>query len=177
MLKHGKTLDRTGYDPRPALVGSNIAAIPVGPDGRDGFSIVGPDDAHLADTKWFKHNNGYVSSGGDSRKYLHRVVVGARAGEEVDHINRNKFDNRRENLRIVSHSTNVYNSGIRKDNSTGFRGVYVDSERGGFIARTYKGGEQYSLGRFDTAEEAAAAYDQKSVELWGDGAYINGVII
>jgi hypothetical protein len=54
---------------------------------------------------------------------LHRVLMGAKRGDEVDHINGNKLDNRKENLRLCTHIENMHNMKIRADNSSGVKGV------------------------------------------------------
>lgn len=55
---------------------------------------------------------------------LHEYLFGhAPYGLEWDHINRNKLDNRKENLKLVTHAENCQNSSLRKDNTTGYRGT------------------------------------------------------
>lgn len=68
--------------------------------------------------KWCLNNSGYVSNG---RSLLHKRVLPSAV--EIDHINRNKLDNRRVNLRAISHSQNHFNTNIRPDNTSGYKGV------------------------------------------------------
>lgn len=80
--------------------------------------------------KWHISDTGYVvwrGILGSTKKTvrLHRLVIGAKEGEIVDHINRNKLDNRKSNLRIVDHSTNVRNS-LRYEN---YKGYYYDNNK------------------------------------------------
>jgi hypothetical protein len=67
----------------------------------------------LSQWTWRLHRMGYATRGAYKiRFYMHRVIIGAKPGEIVDHINRNKLDNRRSNLRIVDtfeHSRNRTN--------------------------------------------------------------------
>jgi hypothetical protein len=86
---------------------------------------------------------------------------------EVDHINHNKLDNRRENLRLCSKSENQANS-IRKVGRLGYKGVI--SHRRKFEARIQKDGKKIYIGLYDTPQEAESAYKLKSVELFGDFA-------
>lgn len=60
--------------------------------------------------------------------YMHRMILDAPKGKYVDHINRNTLDNRRENIRIVTHADNMRNTDLRKSNSSGFRGVYQEKD-------------------------------------------------
>lgn len=87
---------------------------------------------------------------------MHRFIMNPSDDMFIDHINRNGLDNRRENLRIVTHSQNHFNEKLRVDNTSGFKGVH----RSQYIVngKTYKywaacaGNKR--LGRFKTIEEA-----------------------
>jgi hypothetical protein len=72
----------------------------------------------------------------------------------IDHINRNGLDNRLDNLREADQTLNNYNTNIRKDNTTGYKGVYIHGS--GFRARVTNKNKNYNLGTFETIEEAAA---------------------
>jgi hypothetical protein len=87
----------------------------------------------------------------------------------VDQINMDAFDNRRENLRIVSKGTNVQNSPPR---STLGKGIKL-SRSGKFEARIIKDYAYVHLGTFNTVEEARTAYDKAATETFGEGAYTN----
>lgn len=56
--------------------------------------------------------------------YMHHLILNCPKGMVRDHINRNGLDNRKSNLRAVSHSTNHQNAGINKNNTCGYRGIY-----------------------------------------------------
>lgn len=60
---------------------------------------------------------------------IHREVLRAKAGEIVDHINGNVLDNRKENLRVCSHSENMRNRKIHSNNKLGIKGIYFKNER------------------------------------------------
>ena len=102
---------------------------------------------------------------------LHRLVTGAERGEEIDHLNRDKLDNRKENLRRVSSSENRQNRRPDKRNSSGYRGVHFQRNR--WVARLAKDGKRIWLGAYATKEEAAKAYDKAAKELYGEKAYLN----
>jgi len=101
---------------------------------------------------------------------MHREVIAAPAGVFVDHINHNGLDNRRANLRICNNGQNLANSRSRRPGQ--FRGVYRAGAK--WFARV--GSHPYKpkfLGRFDTAEEAARAYDIAAKERFGAFATLN----
>ena len=105
---------------------------------------------------------------------LHRHLLGAGAGEFVDHINGDGFDNRRENLRLCIHTENMQNRRIHRNNRSGFKGVYFDVRRGTYRAQVQAFNRRYCLGPFDTAEVAYEAYVEKAKQL--HGAYFRGGI-
>jgi len=125
--------------------------------------------------------DGYVqrlilnNEGNPRRILLHREVCPAAPGLEVDHINRNKLDNRRENLRECTRSQNSMNKGKMVSEKRQFKSKYkgVCRNKGLWRARIYKDAKQISLGYFDTEEEAARAYDNKAYELFGNFAALN----
>ena len=87
---------------------------------------------------------------------LHRLIAGAKAGQVVDHINRNTLDNRRENLRIVTSSQNALNRIINKGRQ-GFKGAHWDQRS--WRADAWIDGVRHRGPRRRTAEEAAHDYD------------------
>ena len=82
----------------------------------------------------------------------------------VDHINHNKLDNRKENLRICEHQENTYNKGLCSTNTSGVTGVTWDKLRNKWIAHI-KG---KNLGRFNTKEEAIKVRKQAEIEYFGE---------
>jgi hypothetical protein len=100
---------------------------------------------------------------------LHRVIMSAAKGQFVDHANRNKMDNRRSNLRFVTRSQNSINRGHRAD----YRGVRL--EDGKWRASIGVNRKNIKLGRFDTPEAAAAAYNEAAKKLHGQFAVLNMV--
>lgn len=126
------------------------------------------DDAHLLDDyTWRIDRNGYVvhsyrHGNKVKRLYLHRLIMKAGRGKVVDHINHNRSDNRKTNLRVCTHQQNMMN---RK----GSVGV-SKSSYGKFRARVKLNGKTIWLGSFSTFEEAKAARDSAAVNLFGDFA-------
>lgn len=102
--------------------------------------------------------SGYVQTrtrgGKDGSKglYLHRLVMDAQKGEQIDHINRQKTDNRKHNLRKCTGSQNCHNMPMHKDNVVGIKGVSKASQS--WIAKINIKGKTI-MKRFPTFEEAA----------------------
>jgi hypothetical protein len=90
---------------------------------------------------------------------------------EVDHKNLNAMDDRISNLREATISQNGMNKGIRKDSSTGFKGVSVDSRSGKYVARiSDRNGTRKLLGYFPEPEQASAAYKIAARTIYGEFA-------
>jgi hypothetical protein len=108
------------------------------------------------------------------RLFLHRFILNAPSGVEVDHINGDGLDNRRSNLRLATVSQNQANrKRLNANNTTGYRGVTYNKGNRRWLAQIQHEGIQMHLGYFTTPEEAARAYDQKAEELFGEFAKTN----
>jgi hypothetical protein len=147
----------------------------------DGTTVIVDDDDfdRLSQWKWSAHGEGYAMRGEHigNRKYkyftMHREIIGAKKGEIVDHINGNKLDNRKENLRIANRSQNATNSKHRK-NESGYRGVCMDKRRWLWKAEIRVGeGKRSFLGYYDNKLEAARAYNEAAIKYHGEFAKLN----
>jgi hypothetical protein len=112
-------------------------------------------------------------SEGLPRKHIHmaRVVLGMGLyGTDFvpDHINRNKLDNRRENLRESTNAENLRNRGVQRNSTTGFTGVYLDKRWNRYTAKIKFNRKYVHLGCFATAEEAHARYCEEARKLFGE---------
>lgn len=122
--------------------------------------------------RWNIDSDGYAISVGQRYK-MHRLIIGARVGEIVDHINGDRLDNRLDNLRIVTASQNSFNS-RHKTGISKYRGVNrSNSKIEKWEACISHNNRQLYLGTFNTPEEAAKAYDAKAIELRGRFARTN----
>lgn len=104
---------------------------------------------------------------------MHRFILNAPPGAQVDHINRDGLDNRRSNLSLATASQNHWNSGRQINNKTGFKGVYWCKKDKRFRAVIKRYGAQRCVGGFSTAIEAARAYDAAARLLFGEFARLN----
>ncbi len=100
--------------------------------------------------------------------YLHRLIMGSPKGFDIDHINGNPLDNRKENLRICTRSQNTMNSGKPKTNTSGYKGVHLSKKHGSYAAAITVNKKIIYLGSFKTAEEAYEVYKAASVKYHGE---------
>lgn len=105
---------------------------------------------------------------------MHQVIIPTvPEGMCIDHINGNRLDNRRINLRIVTLAQNTHNSKSRTSSTSQYKGVSYDKSRGKWIASIQLQGSTKHLGRFDIEEDAANAYDNAAIEAYGKYAKLN----
>jgi hypothetical protein len=116
-----------------------------------------------------------MSSGKRKYQYLHRFIMGVSdSGVMVDHINHNGLDNRKENLRICSNGQNQRNKGKAKHSKQPYKGVRIRRTlQNKYEARIRDNGVEYYLGRYETAREAAFAYDIAALKRFGEFAMTN----
>jgi hypothetical protein len=106
------------------------------------------------------------------RHLLHRLVFAIHHGlelcdlpDEVDHKSKDCTNNDPDNLRPSTHMQNLYNTGTRKNNTSGFKGVSWESRYKHWEARIRAGGKRYHLGYFTTPEAAHEAYAKAANDL------------
>lgn len=143
------------------------------------FIVDDEDFVFLSRWKWSLNNKGYVrrnvtsKSGGVAtykNAFVHKLVASRAgvSGDEIDHRDGNKLNNVRRNLRPATRTDNCRNVGLKKSNTSGFKGVCYDKSRGNYIASIRHGGKKHTLGRFATAEEASRAYIKAAKEHHGE---------
>ena len=139
--------------------------------------LVSPEDEHLLSAyRWTAVRGGYLNRmyrAADGRQRLismHRQIMGDPVGKEVDHINGDPSDNRRENLRVCTRAENNRNIGVKRNNKLGVKGVYFDARRETYRAQIRVDGAKWNLGSFKTVGAAKAAYDAAAKLLHKDFA-------
>lgn len=102
------------------------------------------------------------------RVYLHRKICGCPDGLQVDHIDGDGLNNRRNNLRAVTAEQNARNQRVKPKNKSGFKGVSWSKRDAKWRAFIRASGMHLGLGSYDTPEAAHAAYCKASAELHGE---------
>ncbi len=157
------TVDESNRDVRRIPLGSGLFAI-----------VDACDYPEISKYKWRASRHGptvYASCVKRGKVvYMHRMILRARKGCLVDHIDGNGLNNRRCNLRVCTHQQNRANVGPRGGVS---RFVGVGRMRDKWQARITFRGKVFHLGTFDDEVEAAKARDRKAYELHGEYAYLN----
>jgi hypothetical protein len=163
-----------------SLSGKHAKKIDDDLDGKGNLMLVSQSDANLvANFKWHLGSTGYPSTYGTfdgSVKFsrpvtLHRILIGQlNEGLVVDHISRDKLDNRRENLRICTALENSYNRSKLKGQK--YKGVTKHQTKNGitYIASISKDGVKHEIKDIQTEEDAARIYDMMAEQLFGNFA-------
>ena len=130
----------------------------------------------LSQFKWRYTSGGYAARtvrdhGRTLTVYLHRFLLDAQPGQQIDHRNGDKLDCRRENLRLATGAENQRNKRVSANSRTGLKGVAP--YRGKFHARIRVDGRRIHLGYWPDAETAALVYDAAARRFHGEFAYLN----
>lgn len=141
------------------------------------FALVDDADyAFLMQWQWRLNNKGYavrseVIAGKRVYVNMHRVILDAPRGRYVDHIDNNKLNNTRINLRLCTGSQNQANRRLHRNNTSGFKGVTRRGDR--WHARIEVNGKSIHLGYHDSAHQASLVYDHAARRYFGDFARLN----
>lgn len=144
---------------------------------KDKIMLIDDEDFPTVDAWTWHINKGYaerIDWKTQKNISVHRLVMNAPKGKEVDHINGEKLDNRKVNLRICSPQENRQNSRLRKDNTTGFKGVRRNRKR--FQAYIHYNGFIH-LGMFDSPKDAAVEYNKAAKKYFGRFAKLNMTVL
>lgn len=130
--------------------------------------LIDDEDWHLLkDYRCQYHHTGYAVTTRNKKQYrVHRLILGINDNNWVDHINHNKLDNRKSNLRICTNQQNQFNRLKKNNASSKYKGV--SKRKNNWEAGIKFKGKTYYLGKYKTEEDAAKAYDKKALELFGE---------
>ncbi len=125
---------------------------------------------------WSLSAKGYAQEGHYHKQYMHRLLTQCPKGKQVDHINGDKLDNRRDNLRICTHGQNLCNQMPQQRKKTSiYKGVFLVKGAKTWTARIRKDRKNINLGRFQDEREAAIAYNAAAKIHHGEFARLNEV--
>src|SRR3990167_10671310 len=155
---------------------------------QDKFTLVDDEDfEYLNQFHWsFTGNNGYAGAMHKGKRiYMHRIILNVPKGFQADHVNHNKLDHRRSNLRVVTQSQNNMNR-IVTNNKHGYKGVYfydnkkyykkktdLETNPRSWVARLKINKKVIRLGTFFTKEDAAQSYNEAATKYFGKYAKLN----
>lgn len=170
--KYGKVLDnnpRTKADPNEIVEYDDYAEIVLYNKYCEEVAraLIDLEDIDIVKNyKWKLKDNGYACN--NSCGYLHRFIMNCQDDMVVDHINHNRLDNRKSNLRVCTYQQNSMNSGKRNDNKSGITGICWDKSRSKWKSYININSKRINIGRFNTKEEAIKARKQAELEYFGD---------
>jgi len=102
-----------------------------------------------------------------------RYILNYNGKDVIDHINGNKLDNRKENLRIVTYTQNAQNKSKQENTTSKYIGVYFRKDRNTWIAEIRVNSKKIYLGAFKTEIEAAKIRDIATLEHFGEYGKLN----
>jgi hypothetical protein len=144
-------------------------------------AIVDDEDyERISQRKWFCSRGYAVRMAGkfphQSMIRMHREILAIQdKAILLDHINGNRSDNRKNNLRMCNNSQNLQNSKMRINNTSGYKGVYHQKKYDRWVTSICVGGKHMHIGSFDNPQEAARAYNEAAIKYHGCFAKLNEV--
>lgn len=120
---------------------------------------------------WYSNHDGYMCSSENKKEIImHRLIIDENDPEmQVDHFNRNKKDNRKENLKSVTPQHNNWNRGMNQNNKSGVTGVRWNKEAQKWVAYIMC----KHLGTFNSFEDAVEARKRAEQKYFGEYSYNN----
>ena len=172
-LKYGHILERTTHDSNEIVICEDYAEIVL--YNKDNIKIARAlidieDIDKIKNYKWYLNSDGYVYN--NKVGLLHRFLIGPSNDMVVDHINNNKFDNRKANLRICTAQQNNMNKSKYKGGSQ-FKGVCWHKQKNKWQAQIQINSKSKYIGLYDNELEASIEYDKAALLYHGIYAKLN----
>lgn len=160
-----------------------------GKDSQKFCKVDDEDYQKLSQYKWYLSHKSYANRNRkiiDGKKDIepigmHTFILGKKDGLVIDHINEDKLDNQKSNLRYISNTENIRRRGADKRSTTGYKGVYrfksknLKSTTIRYLSHIRVDGRLICLGYFKDKKEAALAYNKASKKYHGDFGFQNTV--
>ena len=144
------------------------------------YALVDNEDFESLKTfNWWLDRHGYAGAQvylrdgkrSSKRIAMHREILKASKNKEVDHINHNPLDNRKSNLRLVTRQQNHFNEKIRKNNTSGYKGVCWNKDRNKWMAYIHLDGKFKHLGLSIDIKNAILLRKTAEIKHHGEYAY------
>lgn len=158
---------------RKSIFKRNHILVPIGKAAKDGYMKIDYSDIWLTTKNCFLYKGYPAYNVSGQPQLVHRAIMNVGKSDTVDHINLEKKDNRRNNLRLASYQQNSINKSPTILNKSGYKGVSFEKQTKKFRADIRHNGKRYNLGRYSSAIDAAKAYDEMALKLHGDFAWLN----
>jgi len=148
-------------------------------------AIVDDEDyERISQWHWHAHHNTILGTWSAIRKekdgsgkyhqvFMHNIIMNVPAGFEVDHINHDRLDNRKSNLRICTHKENMFNRRSQNGSRSQYKGVAWHKHNKMWQANITVDRKQIPLGYFKNEIDAAIAYDKAALKYQGAFAFLN----
>lgn len=156
---------------------NGIASVPI--TNKTGkvvaYATVCDEDWHMCTLySWYLSENGECRGLVDGQNTsLHRFIMKPEKGKIIQHIDKDKSNNKRDNLMITTCSTRNHMRAKNKNATSDYYGVYYATSDKVWRSQITKDGREYIIGSFPTEVEAAKAYNEKAEELYGEFAKLN----
>lgn len=145
-------------------------------DSKGGEILVDIDDVErVVNTGIWHSQNGYAITIVDNKTiHMHRLITNCPDGYVIDHINHNRYDNRKKNLRICTQVQNSYNKKKQSNNKSGTTGVYYHKKKKRWYALIGFNKKHISLGYYENKEDAIKARKEAEKKYFGEFANVEG---
>ena len=176
MTKYGKIRERTIKDPNEFIFEGDICRIKL--YNRKSIEIAeavidAKDYSKCNGRKWYLSNGYAVSGNSKCILYLHHLILGRKI--QGDHIDTDKLNNRKSNLRTCTTAENSRNCKLSKNNTSGYKGVSWDKAKRKWAADIMRNYKYIHLGYFEDKEDAADAYNEAALKYHGEFAKLNSI--
>jgi len=171
MNYQGEIHERSRNDPNEIILHENHAEIVIydrKQNEKARVKIDLEDIGKVSVFKWHMSARGYIQTNSQNKLKLHRLINSTPEGLFTDHINGDKLDNRKCNLRTATRSQNGMNRCLHSNNTSGVTGVYLEKNTGLWRVSIKVNSELIIIGRFSVKADAIKARRAAEMEYFGE---------